>query len=146
MTRAVQMATSAHSMRCLTQEYLTDGADKYCRALPMGDESALASRNVSAFEKAQWRPGVSGNPSGRPPGIAALRAKLDGERLRLELEAFAYGSWDDPAMSRLKLEALKLLTAYKYGPPGPLPEDMTVKDALLSMSLDKARELMEGDK
>lgn len=91
------------------------------------------------LEPHKWQPGQSGNPKGRPAGIKALREKLDGDKLRAELEAIAYA--DD---HRNKFDALRLLSAYKWGPPCPLDEDLTVRDALLSMSIDRARELMEG--
>ena len=94
----------------------------------------------------QWKPGQSGNPQGRPPGLKALRAKLKSvDAYVTELEGFAFmDACGDEKLLRIKFEAVKLGLAYKVGPPGPLDEDMTVRDVLLGMTVERAQQLMEA--
>lgn len=67
---------------------------------------------------ARFRAGISGNPSGRPKAARGLRDLLqakygaDGEGLVRELDGLTRSR-----NLRVRLEALRLLAAYLYGPP-----------------------------
>jgi hypothetical protein len=66
----------------------------------------------------KWPKGVGGNPTGRPLAARGLRAQIearfgpDGEGLITELHELTRSR-----NHRVRLEALRLLSAYYYGPP-----------------------------
>jgi hypothetical protein len=61
-----------------------------------------------------WVKGVSGNPGGRPKGLAEFREKLAGREEKILAVIDNALNGDDP---RLAVEAAKLAMAYLYGRP-----------------------------
>ncbi len=84
---------------------------------PKPEVDVQAEQEHTQFERTKgahlWRPGQSGNPGGRPKGLAArIRETNPPERLAEAFEAIAY----DPATSpRDRMEALRWLGERGYG-------------------------------
>lgn len=82
-----------------------------------------------------WRPGQSGNPGGRPKGLAArIRETNSPERLATAFEEIAY---DPNTSARDRMEALRWLGERGYG---KTPE-VTLVGAMTEEQRDAAAEL-----
>ena len=78
----------------------------------------------------RWKPGVSGNPSGKPKGVRAFRRAIArGTRSGKALIELALQiASDAEASDRDRLDAAKFLAAYLYGKPvAPSEVELTAR-------------------
>lgn len=85
-----------------------------------------------------WAPGQSGNPKGRPPGIAQVRKLLDPHRDELVQKAVALALAGDTVALRLCIDRLAPLPRAEFSP-------VVIPGIALAVSMsDKARAILDA--
>lgn len=105
-----------------------------------GNKSSSAGEAAKAIGR-PFKPGVSGNPSGRPKVVEEFR-----QRARKAVDEHVLGRWiqevvqDGPEWMR----ASEMLAAYGYGKPSSAPEDLAaVREGGASLSVLTRDELLK---
>jgi Family of unknown function (DUF5681) len=117
----------------------------------VGDEVEVESTQVRNIKTgagviSRWKPGQSGNPSGRPKGIKGylLERTHDGKDLAdmaLRIVAGVEPGFKGPQ----RLEALKLLLAYTFGQPSTAEGTPEAMNEHLRKVFDQVKERIEPE-
>ena len=89
-------------------------------------------------EQTQFKPGQTGNPGGRPKGVAAL-ARQHGEAA---IDVLADLLMDENAATRARIQAARELLDRAYGKPVAMTADVT--DTLDDVSDEELREMLDA--
>ena len=89
-------------------------------------------------EQTQFRPGQTGNPGGRPKGVAAL-ARQHGEAA---IDFLAKLLMDENAPTRARIQAARELLDRGYGKPVAMTADVT--DTFDDVSDEELREMIDA--
>lgn len=105
-----------------------------------GNKSNAAGEAAKAIGR-PFRPGVSGNPSGRPKVVEEFR-----QRARKAVDEHVLSKWIQEVISEGPewMRCSEMLAAYGYGKPSSAPEDLAaVREGGASLSVLTRDELLK---
>ena len=100
----------------MTEEQLTDSTLALEADATISEEQRLA-KVPAELRAASWKPGQSGNPSGRPSKLKTLTGMLESKVNREEMAAKLIAIANDDSTPALQLEAIKYIYARIEGNP-----------------------------
>ena len=100
----------------MTEEQLTDSTDTSEADAIISEEQRLA-KVPAELRAASWKPGQSGNPSGRPSKLKTLTGMLESKVNREEMAAKLIAIATNDETPALQLEAIKYIYARIEGNP-----------------------------
>ena len=101
----------------MTEEQLTDSTDALEADATISEEQRLA-KVPAELRAASWKPGQSGNPSGRPSKLKTLTGMLESKVNREEIATKLIAIANDPLVPvSTRLEAIKYIYARIEGNP-----------------------------